>query len=352
MSSKDVSRRKFLSTGAKAGAALAASGMTPLEGVARTAAPGVGQITRVVDSAATSGFSTINSPIVEIMMDAGIKGFTGQSSVGEAWKSLFPGITASSVIGIKINLIYPSGLPSHPEVVDAIAAGLVQMDFGGTPFPANNIIVWDRYGSSYFTTAGYTYNTGPTGVRVFGTPEVGYDTTSYNVNGVSTQLSRILINECDFLINVPVIKDHGMAGMTGSLKNTYGMNSNPGSLHATYCNPYIAHLFDLAPIRDKTKVVVCDGLYGLYSGGPTGGWTGRAFVHNSLYISTDPVAVDKTLLDVINQERVAHSFSQITTAYHIQSANDLGLGTNDPGQISVTTIVDPSSAAVDNWKVY
>ncbi|MCD6217671.1 DUF362 domain-containing protein [bacterium] len=40
-----------------------------------------------------------------------------------------------------------------------------------------------------------------------------------NINGTKFKLSTILTNEIDVLINVPVMKNHGYAGVTLSLKN-------------------------------------------------------------------------------------------------------------------------------------
>ncbi|MEO0206098.1 MAG: hypothetical protein ABIL22_05445, partial [candidate division WOR-3 bacterium] len=106
-------------------------------------------------SDATDG-SNINEPVVQIMMDASIETLTGINNVGEAWKSIFPGITSSSVIGIKVNCIN-GALPSHPEFVNCIINGLLQMQFSGNPFNPYNIIIWDRTDSELINS-GYTIN--------------------------------------------------------------------------------------------------------------------------------------------------------------------------------------------------
>lgn len=344
------SRREFLAKLARSGLALT---LTPaLHALVNRPTPALAQagtstVIRVTDSAATSGFTTINSSVVQTMVDAGIKQLTSQASVGDAWKALFPGITPSSTIGIKINCIYATGLSSHPEVVDAIINGLQAMDVDGSPFPLNNIIVWDRTDGE-MTTAGYTINTSTSGVRYFGTNPsgAGYDSAATaTVDGNTIHFSKILSSLCDYLINVPIVKNHGGAGVTFSMKNYYGAIDSPGSLHSTYCNPAIAELNNVPLVTSKTKIVVCDALYGLYQGGPSSGWTGYAFTPNAVYLSTDRVAIDYQLLQLINQERAAHPpLSPLTSmAAHIQTANDLGIGTNDPNQITVIDITNPSS---------
>lgn len=343
------SRRQFLAKVTRSGLALT---LTPaLYALVNRPSPALAQsgtstVVRVTDSAATSGYATINSGVVQIMVDAGIKQLTSQASVGDAWKSLFPGITSASTIGIKINCIYASGLSSHSQVVDAIINGLHAMDVGGSPFPLNNIIVWDRTDWE-MTTAGYTINTSASGVRYFGTNHsgIGYDSSATaTVDGQTIHFSKILSTFCDYLINVPVVKNHSGAGVTFSMKNYYGVVDSPASLHSNYCNPAIAELNNVPLVSSKTKIVVCDALYGLYQGGPTSGWTGYAFTPNAIYLSTDRVAVDYELLQLINQERAAHGLSPLTSmAAYIQTANDLGVGTNDPNQITVIDITNPSS---------
>ena len=66
----------------------------------------------------------VDQEVVQIMVDNGIKELTGIQDIGEAWKSLFPGITNDKKISIKVNCIAGTGLTSHPEVAYSIAHGL------------------------------------------------------------------------------------------------------------------------------------------------------------------------------------------------------------------------------------
>src|SRR5512136_1209754 len=58
-------------------------------------------VVQCYDANATTG-STINQPVVQVMIDESIKALTGQTDVGEAWKSVFPGVSDSSIVGIKV----------------------------------------------------------------------------------------------------------------------------------------------------------------------------------------------------------------------------------------------------------
>jgi len=48
-------------------------------------------------------------------------------------------------------------------------------------------------------------------------------------------VSKILTQMCDVIINMPILKDHQMAGVTFAMKNMYGTVDRP-----TRCTPTIA----------------------------------------------------------------------------------------------------------------
>ena len=78
----------------------------------------------------------------------------------------------------------------------------------------------------------------------------------------------ILAEKCTAIINVPVLKDHDLAGVTMAMKNFYGAIHNPNKYHDNNCNPYIAELNTSPIIKDKTRLIVCDALLAQYNGGP------------------------------------------------------------------------------------
>ena len=51
------------------------------------------------------------------------------------------------------------------------------------------------------------------------------------------RISKILTRECAMVINLPILKDHEMAGVTFAMKNMYGVVDRPFTLHADNCNP-------------------------------------------------------------------------------------------------------------------
>jgi uncharacterized protein (DUF362 family) len=228
-------------------------------------------------------------------------------------------------------------MSTHPDVTNTVVNGLKQMLFGGLFFPENNIIIYDR--TNYeLQSGGYTLNTSGTGLRCFGTNQsgVGYSTQYYSVNGSSQRLSSIITDMADYIINLSVLKNHSMSGVTLCLKNHYGTCNGPGQLHGGYCNPYIPALNALSPIKDKQYVNIIDALYGIYAGGPSGG---PQFIANKIIMSQDIVATDYWGRELLADNGCATTGQ----ATHIDTAAQppYNLGTNDPSQMEVINIYNP-----------
>lgn len=297
------------------------------------------------DENATSG-STVNESIVQIMMDESIKTLTGISNVGEAWKSIFPGITENSIIGIKVNCIN-SSVPTRPEFVNCIINGLAQMEFGAVNYQRNNIILWDR-SDWELSSSGYAIYDGndPDTVRCFGTSHsgVGYDgNCPLTVPGGPSYPSKILSVLSDYLINAAVLKNHGQAQVTLTMKNHYGSVS-PVPSHSGYCSPGIPALNqqirDVITPNNIQKIFITDALWASVLSGPGGNpdWNPK-----KLIMSLDTVACDYQGWNVINEERVGGGHSAIPwPIHHIAAAAQApyDLGTTD---INLIEIINPSS---------
>ena len=321
---KEVSRRdfrKYVGAGAL-GFVVRPRLLSPFgQGPFRPAEPS--DVVQCFHESATSG-SNVNEPVVQTMVDESIMALAGIRSVGEAWKTVFPGITGASVIGIKVNCASPQ-TPTRPEVIRCICNGLAQMDVGDSLFRKNNIVVWERTNNE-LTAAGFTRYTGgdPDTVRCFGTNEGGYGYDSgvtLDVNGSSQHPSRILSQTVDYLIDAAVLKTHGQGVVTLNLKNHYGSVHNASGLqHSNGCSPAIPSLNqqirDVVTPNNIQKLFFIDGLFGMYSGGPSGP---PNFNPKLILLSRDPVACDTQGQNVINAERALHSLPpldapQITTA--------------------------------------
>jgi len=151
------------------------------------------------------------------------------------------------------------------------------------------------------------------------------------VAGIPVKLSNILL-ECDALINVPVLKVHGMSGTSYALKNHYGTVDAPETLH----NPLsrcIAELNALPEIRDRTRLVIGDALGVCLYGASVWPYWREEKAHDSILVSFDPVAVDteglRLFSEVLTADGGTPRVSQDKTNAYLEIAAALGVGADD-----------------------
>lgn len=94
--------------------------------------------------------------------------------------------------------------------------------------------------------------------------------------------------ECDTLINVPILKDHGLTGLTAGIKNWMGaVGGRRGKLHQNIDDSIV----DLARFF-KPKLVILDAYRILLRNGPQGGSLNDVLLKKTIIAGTDQVAVD------------------------------------------------------------
>ena len=94
--------------------------------------------------------------------------------------------------------------------------------------------------------------------------------------------------ECDVLINIPVLKHHGGAGLTGSIKNLMGCVWNRRIYHSSGLNTCMA---DFLFVK-KPDLNIVDAYRVITRNGPRGGSLDAVAQMGTLLISPDIVAVD------------------------------------------------------------
>jgi len=136
----------------------------------------------------------------------------------------------------------------------------------------------------------------------------------------------------DYLINVPALKSHSDPHeVTLSLKNHYG-SCCPPNICATGGPPKMLDLNTDSHIKEKTALIVLDGLRGTYSGGPGGAPQSWSLypegTPNTLFFSTDPITTDYWGRDTINAERAARGWS-------LKDADWIETGAEPPHELGV-----------------
>ncbi len=288
-----VRRREFLIEGAAAtsAAALLAGGCGDDDQEQQI--PKVDMKARVVevkDEKAVSDKGVLDAARARAMLHAGLKELTKQTDLATAWKVLIPDFTAETRIGIKISGINWK-VCNSPEMIKALIDTLTS-DLGADP---KKMMVWDKT-SWELVLAKLTEK--DLGVKVQGTVSSpqgpGYEATKHTVLNTPCQLSRILSDMTDVTINCGVLKSHDIAGVTGALKNVYGMFTEPGDFHKNL-NAALPELYAL--VHKSNRLCINEGFLAVASGGPMGAASHKP---GKLLLSVDPVAIDAHVLALIN----------------------------------------------------
>jgi len=298
----------------------------------------------------------VNQAAVNNMIASGMCSLTGVKDSRDAWAGFF---SPHDAVGIKVNCSGAPKVCSRPEVVGEIVRNLITV--GLQP---QNIWVYERFGDQ-LDSVHYDQFV-PEGVNIVAveTPRksiLGYDpfvyveTDFFGEEDTRSNLVRLVTERFDKIINVPNMKDHGAAGVTGCLKNiAYGNFSNVARSHyheKTNTKTFIGMLASMEPLRSKTVLNVMDGLRGVWHGGPFVRDTKFAFYPKQMKFGTDPVAMDRLLIDVIEEKRKTEGAVSvwdrdakyigvtreldpnknpfIREPGHIEYAGSLGLGTYD-----------------------
>lgn len=374
-----MNRRMFLQAAAAAPVALASEVphelpkyrvVSRFERSAQPGMPGVyqGKVVRVhAEKSIDPQSEKVDVAAVREMVSQGMRALTGDTNSRSSWERFF---TASDVIGIKVNCSGAPGVMSSPEVVAEIVRNL-----NAVGVPPEQIWIYERFQEQVDSVHYDRYL--PAGVHIWTAEHsrnsvLGYDPSTYvEVNffgeeDTRSNLIRLVSERFTKIINVPNMKDHGAAGVTGCLKNiAYGSFSNVARSHSgfkTNTYSFIGTLASVEPLRSRTVLQVMDGLRGVWHGGPFSPTRKFRFYPQEMMFATDPVAMDRLLLDVIDDKRKAeHAISVSDRSMvnvqpgedydsnpnvnrflrepgHIEYASKLDLGIYDIGKIQVRKI--------------
>ncbi|MBN1825425.1 MAG: DUF362 domain-containing protein [Candidatus Eisenbacteria bacterium] len=384
----NVSRRRFLQAAGAVGAGLVlgnplawAEGKKEADGRTRTnvddalavprtdhslPGPFPGRVVEVHDPAAMPGGSP-DPATVEAMFGRGIQALT-RRNLRDSFHLFFD---RTDTVGIKVNPVGAGLISTRLELVDAIIAWLVAHGIR-----RNKIVIWDRF-DSMLAEAGFTPKRYP-GIRIEGLqtmdeaaftgeakddsgwlnadglhvsarrfdPDVYYwadvegpeDKNYLNqhvFNGRKSPFGRLVTRDLTKIINVPVFKNTGN-GVSMATKNLgYGAICNTGRLHQPLFFDVCTEVLAFPAIRDKLVLNVMDGLRGQYDGGPMP-VADKAFVHNRIYLATDPFAMDRVGHDQMvakRKEMGVRVNEHPKYSEYLHYAERLGLGVADPSRI-------------------
>lgn len=308
-----MDRRDFLKKGTTA-AALAAIGFPMLKGndVLASSLPNAGG-----DLVAVMG----DDPT--LMVNKAIEQLGGMS------KFVKPG----QKIVVKPNIGWAKGpemaVNTNPDVVGAVVKQC--LDAG-----ASEVLVFDHtcheWTSCYEMSGTKAATEANGGKMIPGNNEKYYQEVELpkGIKITKTQVHEAIIN-CDAWINVPVLKHHGGAKMSLSMKNSMGIIWDRRTFHLKGLQQGIA---DLATYEKKAVLNIVDGYRTLTQNGPQGKSVEDTVLTKALFASADPVAIDTASVKFFNQIKEM----PIEKVSHIALAEKLQVGTQDLSSMNVMRI--------------
>ncbi len=312
-----------------------------------------------------------NDAVVREMMAWGMRTLTGAGTTPDAWRRFFQ---PADVVGIKVNC---GGYPFCISAYEIVAEVVRQLTEIGVP--ASQIYVYERF-QNQMDECNYTAHL-PGGVQAVAAERAnryvdnaGYDPATYleadlfGEEDTRSNMMRLVSRRLTKIINIPNMKDHGATGVTGCLKNiAYGSFSNVARTHQrgkSHTYSVVGTLASIEPLRSRTVLQIMDGLRGVWHGGPFARTRRYVFYPKQIMFATDPVAIDRLLLDIIENERRAHGAISIWDRSpsslkiddsrardadpnvniiirepgHVEYASTLGLGVYDRSKIKVQDV--------------
>lgn len=273
----------------------------------------------------------LNAGEVQKLVDRAIIRLTDAPDAVSGWKKIAgPGDT----FGIKPNCLGGKALSSSPVMAAAIVNGLMSAGVKDS-----DIIIWERTNRE-LERAGYDLNYAKNGLRCFGTDSrgVGYGNDFHQYGEVASLISRIFEDQIEKNINFPLLKDHSVAGISGGLKNLYGLVHNPNKYHPNNCNPYAAHVSALPIVKEKNVLTIMDMTKLQYHGGP--GYVPKYLEKpGGVLMSFDPIAIDSNGYEIIEEYRTKNGMKSLKDSGReplwIATGNQIGLGESDLAKVEI-----------------
>ncbi|AKT36302.1 DUF362 domain-containing protein [Chondromyces crocatus] len=273
----------------------------------------------------------------KLMLHRAMEELTGKSEIGQAFARF---VSKSDKVAIKTNGIAGKNgatMATNKELILEIVHGVI-----AAGVPPENIVIFEQYPSFLAGTRCADRNrvldpAFPAGITAMVHENKDATMPEIRVCGIPTKFVRPF-TDATAVINVTLIKDHGICGYTGCLKNiTHGSTINPHAFHAHNASPQIAELYAQSVVRSRVRLHITDGFKLIYDEGPLDKNKKRRVLHESVYVSTDPVAMDVIGWGVIEEWRRNHSLPTLKDAgrepTYIRVAGDLGLGVFDKNHI-------------------
>jgi len=272
---------------------------------------------RVIDIRSDSVLhaSVVDRVIIGEMLDQGIQNLTGAASAERAWRAV---LGPAERIVVKFNTVGAAVIKTN----DALAPVLVER-ISAAGYAPENIALAEV---PRFVT------------QELGAPEVARGWGKpIQLAGRPEPLAQYLY-DADAVINVPFLKTHQIAGMSGCMKNlSHALIRHPARYHGNGCSPYVAQVVGSNAVASKLKLNIVNAIRLVANRGPDAreedivAWGG-------LLLGFDPLAVDTVGLSILAAERRRLGLSPQLRVRYLAAAARMGLGRWRPAEIDRTVL--------------
>lgn len=248
---------------------------------------------------------------LQAMVQTGIKNLTGLADPNEAWRCF---INDDDIVALKFTRPGGAALGTNQALAAVLLEGFYRAGFK----PENFLIVGlDELPEQAQGTRLWRY---------------GWQEEAVDFATDTDHLSAWL-DEVTAIINIPSIMDDNIFGLRCCLTNlSYPLLKRPARLYINRGDPFICDIYRLPHIRNKIRLHIANALRVLYYGGPE---VKQRYViePGSLMFSTDPVALDRVALHLVQRARQTMTMpsgaSEKISAPYLDTAYAYGLGYND-----------------------
>lgn len=255
----------------------------------------------------------------DIMFDSGIKSLGGMSTFVKK------GQTVVVKPNIGWDVVPERAANTNPKLIKRIIQSCFEAGAKDVYVFDHTCDDWNRcYSSSGIETAAKD-----AGAKVVSGASEGYYQKVSVKNGKVLTEAKVheLILESDVFINVPILKDHGSAELTISMKNLMGIVWDRWYWHRNNLHQCIA---DFASFR-KPDLNIVDAYFVMKRNGPRGVSKEDVIPLKSQIISADIVAADTAAAKLFN--------SDPTKIDYIKIAHDMKAGNMNLDQLNINRII-------------
>lgn len=241
--------------------------------------------------------------ILADLIDLGLRVLTGLPTAAEALRHV---LGSARRIAVKFNHVDAERIGTNDAVARVLVAALAAAGYG-----PDSITLVEAPG-------------GLASQVKMASPQSGWG-PAIPVGGRLEELAN-WVYESDAIINVPFLKAHTIAGMSGAMKNvSYAAIRHPARYHDNGCSPYIGEVIANKELSSRLKLTIVNALRVLVEagGGPE---PGNVADIGRLLFGFDPVALDTVGLEVLLRLRRDLGITARLEAPSVAAAGEMGAG--------------------------